>query len=72
MLRSLHGYLAPGGVLGISDHIGLPENKNVISTECRFSEPLNWLSRRFEFNEALAGKPETTTAQHFRSKTGAS
>ena len=28
LLHSLHGYLAPGGVLGISDHIGLPENNN--------------------------------------------
>lgn len=28
LLRSLYGYLAPGGILGISDHIGLPENNN--------------------------------------------
>ena len=28
MLRSLYSYLAPGGILGISDHIGLPENNN--------------------------------------------
>lgn len=28
LLRSLYSYLAPGGILGISDHVGLPENNN--------------------------------------------
>ena len=28
LLRRLYSYLAPGGILGISDHIGLPENNN--------------------------------------------
>ena len=29
LLRSLYSYLAPGGILGISDHVGLPENNNL-------------------------------------------
>ena len=58
LLRNLYRYLAPGGILGISDHVGLPENNNRDLHRMRFSEPLNWLSRcgLHGSTESFAGK----------------
>ena len=64
LLRKLYGWLKPGGVIGISDHIGLPDQNNralhrmeptkaiELATEAGFTVESSDLLRNFDDNHA--------------------
>ena len=63
-----HGYLAPGGVLGISDHIGLPENNNRDLHRMpvqRAIELAEQAGLRFNESRLLENPEDDYQAQHF-------
>ena len=64
---SLHGYLAPGGILGISDHIGLPENNNRDLHRMPVQRAIELAEQAgFQVQQSRCWKiPKTTTAAAF-------